>query len=170
MNVAYLTRRTERLTLADLSGCEHIISFGYRHILPPDIVKEYAGRAFNLHISMLPWNRGASPNLWAFHDSTPHGVTLHLIDEGIDTGPWIAQQVVKPREIDTLASSYRNLTRAGLALLHDWLPRLTRGEFEAHEYTGTGTFHTKAESDALLQSLPLGWETPCRWFADRRVA
>lgn len=165
-NVAYLTGKSNRLSLADLSGCSHIISFGYRHILPPEIVREYAGRAFNLHISMLPWNRGASPNLWAWYDGTPHGVTLHLIDEGVDTGKWIAQREVIPHEIDTLATSYRNLTRAGLELIHEWLPRLVRSEFEAHDYSGTGTYHTKQESDALYQSLPLGWETPCAWFRE----
>ena len=167
-NVAYLTRRTECITPFDLEGCDFIVSFGYRHILPPNIVQEYAGRAFNLHIAMLPWNRGASPNLWAWHDSTPHGVTLHLIDEGVDTGKWIAQQPVAMHEIDTLASSYRRLTEAGTALLHEWLPRLTRGEFEAHDYSGTGTHHTKAESEALFQTLPLGWDTPAQYF--RRAA
>src|SRR3990167_4836044 len=158
-NVAYLTRRTERITPFDLEGCDFIISFGYRHILPPEIVQAYAGRAFNLHIAMLPWNRCASPNLWAWHDGTPHGITLHLIDEGVDTGRWIDRRLVDMRDWETLATSYRSLTREGLALLHEWLPSLTRGEFDAHDYSGSGSCHSKQESEALFQALPLGWDT-----------
>ena len=167
-NVAYLTRKSDRITSFDLEGCDFIVSFGYRHILPTDIVQAYQGRAFNLHIAMLPWNRGASPNLWAWHDGTPHGVTLHLIDEGVDTGRWIDRRPVDMRDWETLATSYRSLTREGLALLHEWLPRLVRGEFEAQDYSGTGTYHSKQESESLFQTLPLGWETPAQWF--RRAA
>lgn len=167
-NVAYLTRKTERITRADLDGCDYIVSFGYRYILPADIVQEYAGRAFNVHIAFLPWNRGASPNLWAWHDSTPHGVTLHLIDAGVDKGGWIARRPVSMSDIDTLATSYRRLAGEGMEMLREWLPRLVRGDFTANEYSATGTYHTKAESDALYQTLPLGWETPANWF--RRAA
>ena len=49
----------------------------------------------NLHISYLPWNRGAHPNFWSFFDATPTGVSIHLIDKGIDTGPIIVQKKVK---------------------------------------------------------------------------
>ncbi len=48
----------------------------------------------NLHISFLPWNRGAHPNFWSFYDDTPKGVTIHLIDEGIDTGAIIYQKEI----------------------------------------------------------------------------
>ena len=167
-NVAYLTRKTERISRADLNDCDHIVSFGYRYILPPEIIDEYAGRAFNIHIAFLPWNRGASPNLWAWHDDTPHGVTLHLIDVGVDTGRWIDRRPVSMHDIDTLATSYRRLNESGMDMLRDWLPRLVRGDFSANEYSATGTYHTKLESDSLYQKLPLGWETPANWF--RRAA
>jgi methionyl-tRNA formyltransferase len=61
-----------------------IVSYNYKHILSEDIVDEWY--AINLHISYLPWNRGYYPNVFSFIDNTPKGVTIHKIDEGIDTG------------------------------------------------------------------------------------
>jgi len=46
-----------------LQSADFIISYGYRHLLPQEVIDEFPGRAINLHISMLPWNRGADPNL-----------------------------------------------------------------------------------------------------------
>ena len=72
--------------LVDLSGFDLVVSFGYRYILKGELVANECLPIVNLHISYLPFNRGAHPNFWAFFDSTPTGVTIHLIDEGIDTG------------------------------------------------------------------------------------
>ena len=48
-----------------------------------------------MRISFLPWNKGAHPNFWSFYENTPKGVSIHLIDKGIDTGPIIYQKIVK---------------------------------------------------------------------------
>ena len=72
-----------------------IISFGYCKIINRSILDRIKCPIINLHISYLPFNRGAHPNFWSFFDNTPSGVTIHLIDEGIDTGPIIYQKIVK---------------------------------------------------------------------------
>ena len=46
----------------------------------------------NLHISYLPYNRGSYPNYWSFKENTPNGVSIHHIDDGIDTGPVLVQK------------------------------------------------------------------------------
>ncbi|MCL0081308.1 hypothetical protein M1N64_03665 [Peptococcaceae bacterium] len=53
---------------------------------------KFQGRAINLHISFLPWNRGADPNFWSFIENAPVGVSIHYLDEGIDTGDRKKQQ------------------------------------------------------------------------------
>ena len=40
----------------------------------------------NLHNSFLPFNRGKHPYFWTFIENCPYGVTIHKVDEGIDTG------------------------------------------------------------------------------------
>lgn len=86
---------------------DFLISYNYRHIIKKDVLEMLKDRAINLHISLLPWNRGAHPNIWSFVENTPKGVTIHLIDEGIDTGDIIAQEEVDfDEDKETLASSY----------------------------------------------------------------
>ena len=68
------------------------ISYNYRHKINRPTIDYFDGKLINLHISYLPYNRGADPNLWSFIDDTPSGVTIHLIDEGLDTGPILIQK------------------------------------------------------------------------------
>jgi len=69
-----------------------VVSYGYRYIITKDILDEFPDRAINLHIAYLPWNRGADPNFWSFVYGTPKGVTIHYLNEGVDTGDIIVQQ------------------------------------------------------------------------------
>ena len=77
----------------DASNYDLIISFGYRHIIPNEAINDYCP-IINLHISFLPFNRGSHPNFWSHFDDTPSGVTIHLIDKGIDTGKYLYQKKV----------------------------------------------------------------------------
>src|SRR4026208_1021722 len=46
----------------------------------------------HVHNSYLPWNRGAHACTWAMIDETPHGATMHWLDDGVDTGPILIQE------------------------------------------------------------------------------
>ncbi len=49
----------------------------------------------NVHPSLLPANRGPDPLFWTFHDGHHEtGVTIHRMDEGLDTGPIVAQEKI----------------------------------------------------------------------------
>src|SRR5688500_18212289 len=65
------------------------VSFGY--LLRPPILDLFPRGCVNLHPALLPYNRGAYPNVWSIVDGTPAGATLHWIDRGVDTGDVIAQ-------------------------------------------------------------------------------
>ena len=47
-----------------------IISFGYKKIIKSDILRKIKRPILNLHMSYLPFNKGAHPNFWGFHDDT----------------------------------------------------------------------------------------------------
>ncbi len=50
----------------------------------------------NMHPSLLPTNRGPEPLFWTFREGSQQtGVTIHLMDEGMDSGPIVAQEVVE---------------------------------------------------------------------------
>ena len=82
-----------------------IISYRYRHIIKKDIINLNI-IIINLHISLLPWNRGSDPNLWSFLDNTKKGITIHYIDEGLDTGDIIYQKEFYFDYKETLVSTY----------------------------------------------------------------
>jgi dTDP-4-amino-4,6-dideoxyglucose formyltransferase len=89
---------------------DFIISYNYRLIISKKIIDYMKGNIINLHISLLPWNKGAYPNVWSFLEDTPKGVTIHIIDEGVDTGSILIQKEVDINEnIETLRSSYEKL-------------------------------------------------------------
>lgn len=84
-----------------------IISYNYRYIIKEKMLNLLPRRTINLHISFLPWNKGAHPNLWSFLEDTPKGVTIHLMDEGIDTGDILLQrEAALDEKNETLLSSY----------------------------------------------------------------
>jgi phosphoribosylglycinamide formyltransferase 1 len=91
--------RTERdLVMAswlEEQGVELVVLAGYMHLLTPPFLRRFPGRVINVHPSLLPRFPGARPiedALAAGVETT--GVTVHYVDEGIDTGPVIVQQEV----------------------------------------------------------------------------
>ena len=97
----------DKITLDIAEQYDFIISFGYRHIIKEDIINKFINKIINLHISYLPYNKGADPNLWSYLENTPKGVTIHYMDKGLDTGDIIVQKEVCGNiETDTLKTSY----------------------------------------------------------------
>lgn len=89
-----------------------VVSYNYRHRVTNEVLRLIPERVINLHIALLPWNRGAHPNLWSILDATPKGVTIHLMDDGWDTGAILLQKEVAIDEgSETLESSYDILHR-----------------------------------------------------------
>jgi phosphoribosylglycinamide formyltransferase-1 len=74
---------------------ELVVLAGYMHLLTPPFLRRFPGRVVNVHPSLLPSFPGARPiddALAAGADVT--GVTVHYVDEGVDTGPVIVQEEV----------------------------------------------------------------------------
>jgi phosphoribosylglycinamide formyltransferase-1 len=75
---------------------------GFMRILSPAYVRAFAGRALNIHPSLLP----AFPGLHAQRQALEHGAkvagaTVHFVDEGVDTGPIVLQAAVAVEPDDT---------------------------------------------------------------------
>jgi methionyl-tRNA formyltransferase len=120
------------------------VMFGY--LLKPDFLRLLPKGCINLHPAYLPYNRGAHPNVWSIVDQTPAGVTLHYIDEGIDTGDIIRQKEVAVSPTDTGETLYRKLEAAGLHLLRESWPDIEAGNIERTPQSRTsGTSHKAAD-------------------------
>ena len=143
-----------------LQGREFIVSFGYRHIITGDIISKFSRKIINLHISLLPWNRGADPNLWSFLENTPKGVTIHYLDEGIDTGDIIAQKEFLFARDETLRSTYNKLSQAIQDLFVLIWPDFIRGAITPKpQPEGTGSFHYAKDKKEFEYLLTDGWDT-----------
>lgn len=93
-----LLRELQALEPVDL-----VVLAGYMKILPPEIVRAFRGRIVNIHPSLLPAYPGLNAIQRAFEAGEQKtGVTVHWVDEGVDTGPVIAQVDVPIRPDDTL--------------------------------------------------------------------
>ncbi len=82
---------------------ELVVLAGYMHLLTPPFLRRFPARVVNVHPSLLPRFPGMRPiddALAAGVDVT--GVTVHYVDEGVDTGAVIAQEEVPVEPRDTL--------------------------------------------------------------------
>jgi phosphoribosylglycinamide formyltransferase-1 len=87
------------------SDVELVCLAGYMRILSGHFIREFSMRILNIHPSLLP----AFPGLDAQHQALEHGVkitgcTAHFVDEGLDSGPIIAQAAVAVADDDTAES------------------------------------------------------------------
>lgn len=145
------------------SECDLAVSFGYRHILDSSVLKRFKRPVINLHISYLPWNRGADPNLWSFLEKTPSGVSIHQMDQGVDTGPILAQSPIQHNlKTETLATSYKKLIEEIEILFFQNLPAILKQEIKPREQGPGGSSHKRQDKQRFLYLLHSGWNTPLR--------
>lgn len=138
------------------------VSFGYRNILNSQYLDYMKGNVVNIHISLLPWNRGSDPNFWSWFDDTPKGITIHQIDAGIDTGPLLVQEEVKRWSRDeTLYSTYNLLMAKAKALFESEWKNIRRGGLGTRHVAG-GTYHKAADKEPFFRHLSDGWHTPVK--------
>lgn len=94
----------DRALAAELARHEPdlVVCAGFMRLLGPPVLERFAGRVVNTHPSLLP----AFPGAHAVADALAYGVritgvTVHLVDEGVDTGPVVAQAAVPVEPGDT---------------------------------------------------------------------
>lgn len=139
---------------------DFIICYGHREIIREPLISQYAGRLINLHISYLPWGRGADPNFWSWVEGTPKGVTIHLIDSGVDTGDIIAQRAVELDPSGTLATTYEDLKAQMRGLFNDEWPNIRTGNFKATPQRGIGSHHFARERKDIWHLYALEYDAP----------
>ncbi len=133
-------------TVTDLSKYDLSISFGYRHILSRDTIANAPRPVINLHISFLPFNRGAHPNFWSWIEGTPAGVTIHEINEGIDTGSILFQERLQQQPAGmTFRQTYGLLFQAIEDLFITNSDDILSGEYVASVQAAVGTSHRASD-------------------------
>jgi phosphoribosylglycinamide formyltransferase-1 len=102
---------------------ELVVLAGYMQLLSPDFLARFRGRVINVHPALLP----AFPGLGAVEQALEYGVkvfgvTVHFVDEGVDTGPVILQRAVELPDARTAEEVMRELQ----PIEHELLPEAVR--------------------------------------------
>lgn len=119
---------------AELAALEPdaIIVAAYGKLLPPPVLELASLGCLNIHPSLLPRHRGPSPVATAILEGDQvTGVTLMLLDQGMDTGPLIAQTEYPLNGDETAEELTETLFGLGGEFLHESLPRWQSGELKA---------------------------------------
>ncbi len=126
------------------------ISVYFLYIFRKPVLDLFPRGCVNLHPAFLPWNRGTNTNIWSIVDRNPAGVTLHTIDEHIDTGAVLAQKRVPVEPVDTGKTLYHRLERAALALFRASWPALAKGRLKPKKQAAKGgSRHRFRDVDAI---------------------
>ncbi len=162
----YLTVRTED-PIRESIPADFLVSYNYRHKIPPNVLEAFPRRAINLHISYLPWNKGSYPNVFSFVEGTPKGVTIHYLDNGFDTGDIIAQQEFQPDyERDTLKTTYDKLHFGIQELFKREWSGIWAGTCSRTPQPEGGSSHKLADLERYRYLLTQGWDTPVKDLAE----
>jgi phosphoribosylglycinamide formyltransferase-1 len=114
-------------TWLEQHGVELVVLAGYMHLLSAPFLRRFPGRVVNVHPSLLP----AFPGAHAIDDALAAGVettgvTIHLVDEGLDTGPVVRQESLPVAPHETLEARMH-------ALEHRLLPAADAGMLPLRE-------------------------------------
>ncbi|HIW91333.1 MAG TPA: phosphoribosylglycinamide formyltransferase [Candidatus Corynebacterium avicola] len=101
-----------------------IVSAGFMRIIGPAVIARFSGRIINTHPALLPAFAGAH----AVEDALEYGVsltgsTVHVVDDGVDTGPILAQRAVPVQRGDTVDTLHERIKTVERALIVDVLHR-----------------------------------------------
>jgi len=149
---------------------DYIISNGYGPIFSKFVCESYKNRIINIHPAALPWGRGIYPNVWALFEGHPIGVSVHLIDEGIDTGKLLDVEFMPKYEREwrisnpneTLQTFYSHLLRRAEELFkRTWLrvEACNCPPFD-QEPIGYDSYKNRAQSEELMSRFVDRWDTP----------
>jgi methionyl-tRNA formyltransferase len=129
-----------------------IVVSAYGQLLPLEILVLPKFGCINIHASLLPQYRGAAPINWAImNGETKTGITIMLMDEGMDTGPLLLQIEVAITAEDTAGSLSQKLSEVGADAALQALRRLLEGELKPRPQTGDTSYAPLLKkSDGLI--------------------
>lgn len=141
---------------------EVIVVAAFGQILPPAVLKIPQHGCLNVHASLLPSYRGATPVQAAILNGDQEtGVTIILMDEGLDTGPIIARKAIPIAPDDTAGSLERKLSRLGAELLLEVLPAWVEGKIKPLPQEGEASYTKPLRKEEGL----INWELPAEILA-----
>jgi methionyl-tRNA formyltransferase len=121
--------QVELIDLLKKDNIELLVTIAYGHILSLEALQTPKYGSINLHFSLLPKYRGAAPVQWSLlNGDTTTGVTVFNLDQGMDTGPILRQQIIQIDEDDSTNSLLKKLSLLSGDLLKESITAIRNGE------------------------------------------
>ncbi len=136
------------------SGIDVCVVAGYGQILPASLLNVPKYGFLNIHPSLLPKYRGASPVASAIlHQQETTGVSIMVVDKNIDAGPLLAQIETNISSVETAESLSNRLFVLGAHLLVQILPNWFSGKLDfTHQNASMATYTRKfVKEDGKIQ-------------------
>ena len=128
-----LDEEAERAYIQKLQGAgvDLVVLAGFMRILKGDFLRAFHERVVNIHPSLLP----AFPGLEAWKQALDYGVkvtgcTVHLVDQGVDSGPILAQETVAVLNGDTAGALHERIQQAERRVYPPVIAGFARGEIQ----------------------------------------
>lgn len=147
-----------------------VVSYNYSHIVSHECIDVVNEHIVNMHISYLPYNRGASPNLWSFIDDTPKGVTIHMMSAGLDEGDILYQKELQfDVSKETFESTHRILNNEICSLFKEHWGEIVSGEYikKRRRAIGKGSYHSMRDLKELQSKIIFDWSDNIADFLEK---
>ncbi len=158
-----------------------IITYSYPMILSKDLIEIASMGGINIHNGLLPEYRGCNVLNWVIINGEKRtGVTIHWLDEGIDTGDIIGRREVEIDFEDTALTLRNKLISIGLDLFNKLMPQILNGTApRTHQDSDYASYYRKRKPDGgridwnkmtdreiydLIRALVPPW--PCAFYHD----
>ena len=144
-----------------------IVTAAYGLIFPPDALAIPSRGALNVHPSLLPRHRGPAPVVSTLLEGDENaGVSIFLLEEGVDTGPLLGQRVAPIRAGETAGELTERLAQIGAGLLVEtltgWLEESLTPAPQDHRLAVQSHLLAKADGQISFErQLPSTWSGTC---------
>ncbi len=144
---------TKQQMLSDIQACNKAFDWGFLAwwpwIIDPNLISLPKHGFINTHPSLLPYNRGKHYNFWALVEESPFGVSLHIVEDGVDCGDVIAQLPIPYGWEDNGATLYEAAAREMVNLFKEIYPQIRQGILTRTPQDLTkGSFHLASELES----------------------
>jgi methionyl-tRNA formyltransferase len=155
LRIVQPTTQDQVLTALDSVAADIAVVVAYGRILAPSVLAAVPMGYVNVHFSLLPRWRGAAPVERSILEGDERtGVTLMVLDEGMDTGPLLGVYETEISPDETGGTLTARLAHAGARLLSDVLPEYARGRVTPAPQMESGATHAARLTTAEAQILP----------------